>query len=184
MCLSLGGQAKGCASSSGRDTGMKQDCNTTGAGAACPCVAPEVQEHSVPGAREMWVQATVPLIPGAEGAFPPPPVPRSSQCPRSSSKAPEQWPLSLLLRDGDGHRGIKGQREFRQWGSGAPSACEMQGKEGHIQPGLPDTAPSVPPCAAGWPEAAGKQAPAPFTRKQGPRWDRLPAGWVRAHLPL
>lgn len=57
--------------------------------------------------------------PGAAGAFPPPLAQKSSWRSCSSPQAPEQWPLSPLLRDGDRHRGIKGQWECRQLGSGA-----------------------------------------------------------------
>lgn len=126
MCLSLSGQTKDCGFGSGRET-------TTGAGAACPCVPPEAQEHPCleqerHGCRQQSLSSSHLWCWEAEGAFPPLQPCEAPQCPCSSPKAPEQWLLSPLLRDRDGHRGIKGRRECRWRASGAQ--CRGGAREG------------------------------------------------------
>lgn len=108
------------------------------------------------GARETWVQAAVPLlqplvVPGGRGRL-------------SSSSSPTELPSAHAfppkpLNNGPflpclgmetGTEALRGSRNAAG-GSQVPSAGEVQGKEGRFQPGLPDTAPSVLPCASGEP---------------------------------
>jgi len=136
----------------------------------------------LPGARDTWVQTAVPLLPWCpreEGAFPPPPPSARTLPPKPLNNGPFLPCLGM-------ETGTKALRGSGNAGGGAqaPSAWEARGKEGHAQPVLPDTAPSVLPCA-GWEPGRRRQPTAPpWPRRQGIQRDLLLVGRVRAHLPL
>lgn len=186
MCLSLGGQTKDCGSSSERET-------ATGAGAACPWWLQRPRSTSAPGLARSKGDMSA-------GSSPSPPATCGAwrqrepflllqpcgapQCPCSPRKAAEQCPLSPLLRDGDGQRGIKGQQECRWWGSDAQ--CWGGTREGRTRSArAPQRSPfSAALCQRGAQRKQANQRCRHAPKKQGPWRDRLPVGRVQAHLPL
>ena len=134
--------------------------------------------RGLPGARETWVQAAVPLlqppvVPGGRGSL-------------SSYSSPVELPVAHTLPPkplNNGpflpclgmETGTKALRGSRNAGgrTQAPSAGEARGKEGHVQPGLPNTAPSVLPCSGGEPGGSRQTNGASIHPKAG-----SPVGWA------
>lgn len=153
MLVLVSGQAKDCGSSSGREA-------APGAGAACPMWLQRPRSPCAPHLGLAWSKGDVgSTVPGGRGSLSsyssPAELPSSHVLP---PKAPEQCPLSLLLRGADGHGGIKGHRNagdsWHECRAQAPALGRWKGRP------IPPRLPSSPfPTALCWQRPQVLQAP-------------------------
>lgn len=185
MCLSLGGQAKDCAASSGRETEARSRTATPPVPEQPACVW--LQRHrSICALGLAWSKGDVgaagspsqPATCGAWGQREPFLLLQSCRAPSAHALPPKplnNGPFVPCLGTETGTEALRGSGNSGS-GAQAPSGWMARGKEGHIQPGLPDRAPSVPPCAGGEPRGS-RQTNGPSKHpKAGSPVGRAPSG--------